>query len=132
MKTASSSPSRSFPLLLLTLCTYFVSLYSTFSSVLGDAGSCFASLIIENEATSKPLYWKVTNPTLSPSHLQDLPSFTRSVYERDHAIITPKSHVFSPLPEWTKTLEAYLITPEMGAHFVMYLGKMQDFDCKDS
>jgi len=30
----------------------------------------------------------------------DLPGFTRSVYERDHALITPESHVFSPLPEW--------------------------------
>ncbi|GLT91145.1 hypothetical protein SLE2022_090470 [Rubroshorea leprosula] len=127
MKTASSSPSRSFLLLLsLTLCTFFLSFSSTFSSVLGDAGSCSASLIIENEATSKPLYWKVTNPTLSPSHLQDLPGFTRSVYKRDHALITPESHVFSPLPEWTNTLGAYLITPEMGSHFVMYLAKMQE------
>jgi hypothetical protein len=30
----------------------------------------------------------------------DLPGFTRSVYERDHALITPESHVVSPLPEW--------------------------------
>ncbi|XP_039141568.1 probable (S)-ureidoglycine aminohydrolase [Dioscorea cayenensis subsp. rotundata] len=71
------------------------------------------------------LYWKVTNPTLSPSHLQDLPGFTRSVYKRDHAVITPESHVFSPLPDWINTLGAYLITPAMGAHFVMYLAKME-------
>lgn len=32
--------------------------------------------------------------------LADLPGFTRSVYKRDHALITPESHVFSPLPEW--------------------------------
>ncbi|KAL9368875.1 hypothetical protein Peur_040074 [Populus x canadensis] len=68
----------------------------------------------------------ITNPTLSPSHLQDLPGFTRSVYERDHALITPESHVFSPLPEWTNTLGAYLITPAMGSHYVMYLAKMQE------
>lgn len=74
---------------------------------------------------SRPLYWKVTNPTLSPSHLEDLPGFTRSVYRRDHALITPESHVFSPLPEWKNTLGAYLITPAMGSHFVMYLAKMQ-------
>lgn len=84
------------------------------------------SSIIDSDSDSKPLYWKVTNPTLSPSHLQDLPGFTRSVYERDHALITPESHVFSPLPEWTNTLGAYLITPAMGTHFVMYLGKMQE------
>ncbi|KAM0934222.1 putative (S)-ureidoglycine aminohydrolase [Dioscorea sansibarensis] len=77
------------------------------------------------ESSSRPLYWKVTNPTLSPSHLQDLPGFTRSVYKRDHAVITPESHVFSPLPDWINTLGAYLITPAMGAHFVMYLAKME-------
>jgi hypothetical protein len=30
----------------------------------------------------------------------DLPGFTRSVYKRDHALITPESHVFGPLPDW--------------------------------
>jgi hypothetical protein len=30
----------------------------------------------------------------------DLPGFTRSVFKRDHALITPESHVFSPLPDW--------------------------------
>ncbi|KAL5570161.1 hypothetical protein UlMin_026736 [Ulmus minor] len=78
------------------------------------------------QSYSKPLYWKVTNPTLSPSHLQDLLGFTHSVYTRDHALITPKSHVFSPLPEWTNTLAAYLITPNMGSHFAIYLSKMQE------
>ncbi|KAG6780700.1 hypothetical protein POTOM_013568 [Populus tomentosa] len=56
----------------------------------------------------------------------DLPGFTRSVYKGDHALITPESHVFSPLPGWTNTLGAYLITPAMGSHFVMYLAKMQE------
>uniref|UniRef100_A0A0E0EBF5 Cupin 2 conserved barrel domain-containing protein n=1 Tax=Oryza meridionalis TaxID=40149 RepID=A0A0E0EBF5_9ORYZ len=71
-----------------------------------------------------PLYWKATNPTLAPAHLQDLPGFTRSVYRRDHALITPESHVFSPLPDWVNTLGAYLISPAIGAHFTMYLAKM--------
>ncbi|CAM0905924.1 unnamed protein product [Alopecurus aequalis] len=73
-----------------------------------------------------PLYWKVTNPTLAPVHLRDLPGFTRSVYKKDHALITPESHVFSPLPDWTNTLGAYLISPALGAHFTMYLANMQD------
>lgn len=38
----------------------------------------------------------------------DLPGFTRSVYKRDHALITPESHVFSPLPDWYIRL-CYLI-----------------------
>ncbi|XP_044484014.1 (S)-ureidoglycine aminohydrolase [Mangifera indica] len=90
-----------------------------------DGGFCSARSVLDSETSSKPLYWKVTNPTLSPSHLQDLPGFTRSVYKRDHALITPESHVFSPLPDWTNTLGAYLITPAMGSHFVMYLANMQ-------
>ncbi|GAV91702.1 hypothetical protein CFOL_v3_35092, partial [Cephalotus follicularis] len=90
---------------------------------LGDGGFCSAAPSILQ--TDKPMYWKVTNPTLSPTHLQDLPGFTRSVYRSDHALITPESHVFSPLLDWSNTLGAYLITPAMGSHFVMYLAKMQ-------
>lgn len=84
-------------------------------------GFCSAPQILKTES----LYGKVTNPTLSPSNLQDLPGYTRSVYKRDHALITPESHVFSPLPDWSNTLGAYLISPAMGSHFVMYLAKMQ-------
>ncbi|XP_034711969.1 (S)-ureidoglycine aminohydrolase [Vitis riparia] len=90
-----------------------------------DEGFCSAPSNSDSYSNSGHMYWKVTNPTLAPSHLQDLPGFTRSVYKRDHALITPESHVFSPLPEWTNTLGAYLITPAMGSHFVMYLANMQ-------
>ncbi|XP_015896665.3 (S)-ureidoglycine aminohydrolase [Ziziphus jujuba] len=94
--------------------------------IVAEEGFCSWSSISDSSSNSKHLYWKVTNPTLSPSHLQDLPGFTRSVYKRDHALITPESHVFSPLPEWKNTLGAYLITPAIGSHFVMYLAKMQE------
>lgn len=115
--------SPSLPRLLLLSFT----LTSVFNQVLGDEGFCSApSILDQTDSSSKPLYWKVTSPTLSPSHLQDLPGFTRSVYRRDHALITPESHVFSPLPDWTNTLGAYLITPAIGSHFVMYLAKMQE------
>ncbi|KAJ3671436.1 hypothetical protein LUZ60_007515 [Juncus effusus] len=76
--------------------------------------------------SKEPLYWKVTNPTLNLSHLQDLPGFTRSIYKRDHALITPESQVFSPLPDWINTLGAFLITPAVGSYFTMYLTKMQE------
>ncbi|KAF8412475.1 hypothetical protein HHK36_000439 [Tetracentron sinense] len=92
----------------------------------GEEGFCSAPSMYNSGSNSQPLYWKVTSPTLSPSHLQDLPGFTRSVYKSDHALITPESHVFSPLPDWTNTLGAYLITPAMGSHFVMYLANMQE------
>lgn len=42
----------------------------------------------------------LTNPRLIWLCSSDLPGFTRTVYKRDHALITPESHVFSPLPEW--------------------------------
>ncbi|ERN01054.1 hypothetical protein AMTRI_Chr03g145870 [Amborella trichopoda] len=99
--------------------------FGALKSVCGEEGLCS----VTPEFTScdgDSIYAKVTNPTLSPHHLQDLPGFTRSLYKRDHALITPESHVFSPLPDWVNTLGAYLITPAMGAHFVMYLAKMQD------
>ncbi|KAI3812890.1 hypothetical protein L1987_17603 [Smallanthus sonchifolius] len=89
-------------------------------------GFCSAPSIIDSNSNGDPLYSKVINPTLSPSHLQDLPGFTRSVYRSDHALITPESHVFSPLPDWGNTLGAYLVSPAMGAHFVMYIAKMQE------
>ncbi|CAH9114124.1 unnamed protein product, partial [Cuscuta europaea] len=91
-----------------------------------EGGFCSAPPILSFDSGSRPLYWKVTNPTLSPSRLQDLPGFTRSVYKRDHALVAPESHVFSPLSDWTNTLAAYLVTPEMGSHFVMYLANMQE------
>ncbi|KAM3263797.1 (S)-ureidoglycine aminohydrolase [Capsicum chinense] len=106
----------------------FLFILTTLSFVKTQDGFCSApsSSILDADSNSQPLYWKVSNPTLSPSHLQDLPGFTRSVYKRDHAFITPESQVFSPLPDWKNTLGAYLITPAIGSHFVMYLAKMQE------
>ncbi|XP_026425672.1 (S)-ureidoglycine aminohydrolase-like [Papaver somniferum] len=111
-------------LLLLPL-FFFTSLVLLRFAVGNEQRFCSAPPSEEEDSNSKSQYWKVTNPTLSPLHLQDLPGFTRSVYKRDHALITPESHVLSPLPEWKNTLGAYLVTPAMGAHFVMYLAKME-------
>eukprot|EP00249_Psilotum_nudum_P020845 c27870_g2_i1 orf=332-1240(+) len=72
------------------------------------------------------LYAKVTEPTLAPFHLRDLPGFTRSVYKRDHAVISPESQVFSALPGWAMTLGAYLISPAMGSDFSMYIANMKE------
>ncbi|CAI0417739.1 unnamed protein product [Linum tenue] len=107
---------------------------TTVNLCFADGGFCSVPSVTETEEEQKHLYWKVTNPTLSPDHLRDLPGFTRSVYKTDHALITPESHVFSPIPEWylllshfkTNALGAYMITPAMGSHFVMYLAKMKE------
>lgn len=113
---------QAFLIILTTLC-----ISGLIKLAVGEGGFCSAApSIIDSGSNTNQLYWKATNPTLSPSHLQDLPGFTRSVYKRDHALITPESHVFSPLPEWTLTSGAYLITPAMGSHFVMYLAMMQE------
>ncbi|XP_030471124.1 (S)-ureidoglycine aminohydrolase [Syzygium oleosum] len=117
---ACSASSQPLTILLVAL--------SLFRVAVSEDGFCAVPSIVKGtpNSESRPLYWKVTNPTLAPSHLQDLPGFTRSVYRTDHALITPESQVFSPLPDWTNTLAAYLITPAMGSHFVMYLAKMQE------
>ncbi|KAI3713454.1 hypothetical protein L1987_72031 [Smallanthus sonchifolius] len=116
MQSFSSISVKSFFFLLTIQC--FLNIAVT------QEGFCSAPSIIDSNG--HPLYSKVINPTLSPSHLQDLPGFTRSVYRSDHALITPESHVFSPLPAWGNTLGAYLVSPAMGAHFVMYIAKMQE------
>ncbi|GAU28508.1 hypothetical protein TSUD_156650 [Trifolium subterraneum] len=64
-------------------------------SLAQEAGFCSAP----SESKSKPLYWKIYDSTLSPLNLQNLPGFTRSVYKRDHALISPESHVYGPLPD---------------------------------
>ncbi|KAL2529962.1 (S)-ureidoglycine aminohydrolase [Forsythia ovata] len=79
------------------------------------------SVILDNEALDDFCFNTLMLTT--PSYL---PGFTRSVYNRDHALITPESHVFSPLPDWVNTMGAYLIMPAMGSHFIMYLSKMQE------
>jgi len=56
---------------------------------------------------------------------EDLPGFTRSFYERDHALITPESRVWAGFPGWQNATTAHLITPASGAHFSMYLVNMQ-------
>ncbi len=63
----------------------------------------------------------------------DLPGFTRSAFERDHALITPESRVWSGTPGWANTLTAHLISPAfpMGAEFAMYLVDMQEGNALD-
>ncbi|KAF9595346.1 hypothetical protein IFM89_039464 [Coptis chinensis] len=92
--------------------------------VVGESGFCSENGYESNVIVTESIYHKVTNPTLSPIHLQDLPGFTRSVYQEDHAVITRKSCI-QPSPDWSNTMGVYLITHAMGSHFVMYLAKMQ-------
>ncbi|GAX83252.1 hypothetical protein CEUSTIGMA_g10678.t1 [Chlamydomonas eustigma] len=55
----------------------------------------------------------------------DLPGFTRSVYYRDHALITPESRVWAGQPGWTNTVTSHLISPASGANFAMYLADLK-------
>ncbi|KAK9790343.1 hypothetical protein WJX73_006610 [Symbiochloris irregularis] len=55
----------------------------------------------------------------------DLPGFTRSTYQRDHALITPESRVFASMPGWKNALTAHLISPATGSKFSMYLVDMK-------
>ncbi|KAH7619350.1 putative (S)-ureidoglycine aminohydrolase [Nannochloris sp. 'desiccata'] len=55
----------------------------------------------------------------------DLPGFTRSMYRRNYALITPESQVFGGNPLWKDgAATAHLISPAVGANFAMFLAKM--------
>ena len=49
---------------------------------------------------------------------------TRSKHSGDYALITPDTHVNSPLVGWTNTSAVIHISPEMGARFTQYTATM--------
>jgi len=55
----------------------------------------------------------------------DLPGFTRSVYERNYALVSPESFVFAGNPGWTNATTAHIISPAVGANFAMLLADMK-------
>lgn len=59
----------------------------------------------------------------------DVFGITRSVVARDHALLTPDSHVPAPLFGWENTAGVTLISPRMGAGFVQYLASLTDASC---
>ncbi len=50
---------------------------------------------------------------------------TRSRIAPDHALITPDTHVTSPLVGWKKSSAIIHISPEMGARFTQYTAQME-------
>ena len=46
---------------------------------------------------------------------------TRSVVQRDHALVSPDSHVPVSMPEWDNAKIVTLISPRMGARFQQFL-----------
>lgn len=120
---------RQYPLSTLKMRTIFLLLLISGLfrySLAQEEGFCSAPSVLIKESKSKPLYSKIYDSTLSSLNLQNLPGFTRSVYKRDHALISPESHVYGPLPDWINTSGAFLISPEMGSHFIMYLAKLKE------
>ena len=47
--------------------------------------------------------------------------FTRSRVTRNHALITPDTHVRATLPGWEKAQIVVLVSPDLGAGFTQYL-----------
>lgn len=60
-------------------------------------------------------------PLTTGAAFDDLPGFTRSVYERDHMLLAPESRVYGALTGWPGASAAVVTSPAMGAHFVMSL-----------
>jgi hypothetical protein len=52
----------------------------------------------DRRRTHKRALPKMTEPNVRSS--ADLPGFTRSVYDRDHALVTPESRVWTGLDGW--------------------------------
>ena len=51
---------------------------------------------------------------------------TRSRLARDHALITPDTHVVSPLVGWQNASSVVHISPEMGARFLQYTAVLNE------
>ena len=49
--------------------------------------------------------------------------FTRASVQPDHALITPDTHVSSPLERWENASAVVHISPAIGAEFSQFLGK---------
>jgi len=56
---------------------------------------------------------------------EELPGFTRSVYYRDHAVITPESRVWAGQPGWKNALTTHLVARASGANFAMYMAELK-------
>jgi len=90
-------------------------------------GACLrvAAAFGDDKATSLD-YSNVFSPARDLGiSFSDLPGYTRSVYARDHALITPESRVWQGFPGWHNALTAHLISPANGAAFTMYLANLQ-------
>lgn len=59
------------------------------------------------------------------TNVADLPGFTRSVYERNYALVAPESLVFAGNPRWANASTAHIISPAVGANFAMALVTMR-------
>ncbi|KAJ9510043.1 hypothetical protein QJQ45_011736 [Haematococcus lacustris] len=88
--------------------------------VVGDDGSCKSTPAVQADYSLV-----LAGTRKSGIAFSDLPGFTRSVYQRDHALITPESRVWSPHPGWTNSLTSHLMSPASGASFSMFLAVMQ-------
>ncbi|KAL6763270.1 RmlC-like cupin domain-containing protein [Haematococcus lacustris] len=88
--------------------------------VVGDDGSCKSTPAVQADYSLV-----LAGARKSGIAFSDLPGFTRSVYQRDHALITPESRVWSPHPGWTNSLTSHLMSPASGASFSMFLAVMQ-------
>lgn len=72
-----------------------------------------------------PARWPPQHLAHAPQTHADLPGFTRSVYERNYALVGPESFVFAGNPGWTNATTAHIISPAVGANFAMLLVDMK-------
>ena len=64
--------------------------------------------------------------TPTPHTVEKIPNLClQRRYLIDHALITPESRVWLPNPTWPSCKTSHLITPASGAHFSMFLARIE-------
>eukprot|EP00276_Gloeochaete_wittrockiana_P010875 CAMPEP_0184652532 /NCGR_PEP_ID=MMETSP0308-20130426/10240_1 /TAXON_ID=38269 /ORGANISM="Gloeochaete witrockiana, Strain SAG 46.84" /LENGTH=265 /DNA_ID=CAMNT_0027087469 /DNA_START=133 /DNA_END=927 /DNA_ORIENTATION=- len=76
-------------------------------------------------ASAPPVDPTTSHLSNQPKPLLEYPGFTRSVVERNYALITPESRVVSPLIGWTQTTGIVYISPAMGARHLFYTASLE-------
>lgn len=129
----------------LLACTSIHHVYNTLSSTHNLRSSHFSHLFprsllglllltatTTNATKERSSSWDYSTLLSPPKYtgitFDNLPGFTRSVYERNWALITPESHVFQANPAWRNATTAHLISPTapINSKFAMYMAKMKE------
>lgn len=116
-RAAASLPRRA-PTAALALASLLILLLSSSSLAVAAANSAGTA----DMGVASPSPYAAVDARNAGLEFRNLPGFTRGAYERDHALITPESRVYTGMFGWKNTDAAWLVTPAMAGapQFSMY------------